>query len=365
VIAICEAIGPDDFRDRVKVYATDVDEEALTEARHAAYSPAAVRTLPSEIVERYFEQAGQRYTFRKDLRRAVIFGRNDLVQDAPISRIDLLVCRNVLMYFNAETQARILRRFHFALAPGGVLFLGKAEMLLGHGSLFTPLDVRQRVFRKALNAGPSPEGGLVRAVDPPIEPELPALHRLREEAMLAEPVPHVVVAGDGRLAVVSRQAEMFFNISARDVGRPFRDLELSFRPAELRGYMEQAQIDRRSVRVRDVELLRGPEQLHLEIQVTPLVERDGTLLGTSIVFSDISETHRLRTQLEQVNRQFETAYEELQSTNEELETTNEELQSTVEELETTNEELQSTNEELETMNEELQSTNDELQTMND
>jgi two-component system CheB/CheR fusion protein len=87
------------------------------------------------------------YMFRPDLRRAVIFGRHDLVQDAPISRLDLLVCRNTLMYFNAETQTRILDRFHFALKDSGVLFLGKAEMLLTHGNLFTPINLQHRVFR--------------------------------------------------------------------------------------------------------------------------------------------------------------------------------------------------------------------------
>src|SRR5262249_11719400 len=122
-------------------------EEALTLARHGTYSERQVRTLPPELLARYFETNGNRHTFRKDLRRSVIFGRNDLVQDAPISRIDLLVCRNTLMYFNAETQARILSRFHFALASGGVLFLGKAEMLLSHSGLFLPVDLKRRVFR--------------------------------------------------------------------------------------------------------------------------------------------------------------------------------------------------------------------------
>ncbi|HET9654397.1 MAG TPA: CheR family methyltransferase [Kineosporiaceae bacterium] len=366
VIALCEELGVDDYKDRVKIYATDVDEEALIEARHATYSVREIQNVPPELVETYFEQHGQRYVFRKDLRRSVIFGRNDLVQDAPISRIDLLVCRNVLMYFNAETQARILRRFHFALAPGGVLFLGKAEMLLGHGALFAPLDVRRRVFRKV--AGPVGAGDgepwrhgegmhATRA--------LTGVDLLREEAMLAGPMPHVVVGVDGRVVLANRQAEMVFGVSARDMGRPFRDLELSYRPAELRGLIEQAQLDRRTVRVKDVDYLRGTSIMHLEIQVTPLADREGEILGVSISFQDNSEAFRLRTQLEHTNRELETAYEELQSTNEELETTNEELQSTVEELETTNEELQSTNEELETMNEELQSTNDELQAIND
>jgi two-component system CheB/CheR fusion protein len=129
-IMLAEMLGADEFRARVKIYATDVDEEALTHARHATYPERAIRAIPADLLATYFESNTGRYGFRKDLRRSVIFGRNDLVQDAPISRIDLLVCRNTLMYFNAETQSRILSRFHFALAGGGVLFLGKAEMLL-------------------------------------------------------------------------------------------------------------------------------------------------------------------------------------------------------------------------------------------
>jgi two-component system CheB/CheR fusion protein len=367
VIALCEALGVEEFKERVKIYATDVDDEALVEARHATYSQPEIRNIPAELVGKYFEQHGQRFAFRKDLRRSVIFGRNDLVQDAPISRIDLLVCRNVLMYFNAETQARILRRFSFALSPGGVLFLGKAEMLLGRGSLFSPLDIRRRMFRKVV-----PQSALGgdrepwRSIEEAHPGRMPTgIDALREEAMLAGPMPYVVVSVDGRVAMSNRQAEMMFGVSVRDIGRPFRDLELSYRPAELRGCIEQAQLNRRTVRVKDVDYLRGSTMVYLEIQVTPLVDREGTILGVSVAFHDISEACRLRAELEHANRELETAYEELQSTNEELETTNEELQSTVEELETTNEELQSTNEELETMNEELQSTNDELQTIND
>jgi two-component system, chemotaxis family, CheB/CheR fusion protein len=148
-MVLCEVLGSDEFRRRVKIYATDVDEEGLAQARQAVYSERAVQALPEGMLERYFDVVGNQYSFRKDLRRSVIFGRNDLVQDAPISRIDLLVCRNTLMYFNAETQARMLARFHFALAPAGALFLGKAEMLLNHSNLFTPIDLKRRVFRRA------------------------------------------------------------------------------------------------------------------------------------------------------------------------------------------------------------------------
>jgi len=101
---LAEALGLEQFRLRAKIYATDVDEEGLVQARHATYGERDIRGVPPALLERYFEVSGNRYVFRKDLRRSVIFGRNDLVQDAPISRIDLLVCRNTLMYFNAETQ---------------------------------------------------------------------------------------------------------------------------------------------------------------------------------------------------------------------------------------------------------------------
>jgi two-component system CheB/CheR fusion protein len=362
-----EILGPEEFRSRVKIYATDVDEEQLNEARHASYSVRDVEGVPPELLERYFEQSGSRYVFRKDMRRSVIFGRNNLVQDAPISRVDLLTCRNTLMYFNAETQARILARFHFALNDGGALFLGKAEMLLSHSTLFLPADLKRRVFRKVASrspvaVGPVPSGQPAAELSRP----LIGLDQLRNAALLAGPAAQIVVTADGLVALGNRQAESLFGLSSRDVGRPFRDLDVSYRPVELRRFIEQAQVERRALHVADVEYIRGAgEKVHLDIQVTPLVDADAGLLGVSLIFHDMTAARQLRIELEHVNRELEAAYEELQSTNEELETTNEELQSTVEELETTNEELQSTNEELETMNEELQSTNDELQGINE
>jgi two-component system, chemotaxis family, CheB/CheR fusion protein len=137
-MVFAEAVGPDRFRQRVKIYATDIDEDALAHARHSVYGESDVEGVPAELLPKYFEPQGNQYAFRKDLRRSVIFGRNDLAQDAPISRIDLLLCRNTLMYLNAEAQAKILGRLHFALAPRGLLFLGKAEMLLSHKRIFDP-----------------------------------------------------------------------------------------------------------------------------------------------------------------------------------------------------------------------------------
>ncbi|MCK8614699.1 CheR family methyltransferase [Gordonia sp. C13] len=362
---LAESVGAESFRQRVKIYATDIDEDALAEARTAAYDARAVESIPPDLLATYFEKDGSRYIFSKDLRRAVIFGRNDLVQDAPISRIDLLVCRNTLMYFNAETQRRVLGRLHFALAPQGVLFLGHAEMLLSHGDRFTPFDLKNRLFRKvpgyrsAIGAAPI-EG------DPLMAPETSGLTSLRDLAFRHSPVAQLVVTGGDTVAMVNQQAEVMFGLSGRDIGRLLRDLDISYRPVELRAYIEQAKIERRSSRIRDIEWASpGGQSVWLEIHINPLVDGDNGLLGVAIAFFDVSATRALLDKLEDANRQLETAYEELQSTNEELETTNEELQSTVEELETTNEELQSTNEELETMNEELQSTNDELQSINE
>lgn len=364
-MVLAERLGPSEFRDRVKIYATDVDEEALSVARHGSYTEREIRNVPGELLERYFVNAGGRFTFRKDLRRSVIFGRNDLVQDAPISRIDALVCRNTLMYFNAETQARILNRFHFAFAGSGVLFLGKAEMLLSHGALFVPVDLKRRIFRKAVRQDPAIGSPFSDNHTAAVSADLTGLDLLRSEAVLAAPIPQIVVTADSTVAIVNRQAEILFGVSPRDVGRPFRDLELSYRPLELRRHIEQAQAERRTVRVTDVTYHHAGETISLEVQVSPLVGQGTEVIGVSVAFHDVTDYRRLSDELEQANRQLETAYEELQSTNEELETTNEELQSTVEELETTNEELQSTNEELETMNEELHSTNDELQTINE
>lgn len=365
-ILLAEALGFDAFRQRVKIYATDVDNLALNEARAASYDARAVESVPPDLLPVYFEQINGRYVFNKDLRRGVIFGRNDLVRDAPISRVDLLVCRNTLMYLNAETQRGVLSRLHFALAPKGALFLGHAEMLLSHGDRFTPVDLKNRIFRKAVGSHTSLDRYDPAAALYERHGGLNGLTTVRDLAFRASPVAQIVVTGDDTVAMINQQAETSFGLSARDIGRLLRDLEISYRPVELRSYIEQAKVERRSARIQDVQWQRsGVETVWFEIHINPLVDADNGLLGVSIVFFDVTAMRALLDKVVQTNRQLETAYEELQSTKEELETTNEELQSTVEELETTNEELQSTNEELETMNEELQSTNDELHTIND
>lgn len=152
---LCEELGLETFHNRVKIYATDIDQEALSQARQAVYTPQEIENIPDELQTKYLEPLPNNcYTFRNEIRRATIFGRHNLIDDAPISRLDLLICRNTLMYFDAETQTRILARFHFALNDNSALFLGKAEMLLGHTRLFTPISLQHRIFRKVTSVNP-------------------------------------------------------------------------------------------------------------------------------------------------------------------------------------------------------------------
>ncbi|MET9338705.1 CheR family methyltransferase [Nonomuraea sp. NPDC003804] len=364
-MVLAEELGIDEFKERVKIYATDLDEKALQVARAATYTERQMSEVPAPLRERYFEHVDSGYAFRRDLRRQVIFGRNDLTRDAPISRVDLLLARNTLMYFNTETQVNIIRRFHFALANPGYLFLGKAEMLLNHSDRFEPVDLRTRLFKKVGSTLAGPRASWTSAMGAG-EPRS-ILTELKTAALASGPVAQIVLDGAGHLALVNSKAEVLFNLNPRDIGRPFQDLEVSYRPVELRSVIERVRTELRTVELQEV-IWHRPGQADagvFDIAVVPLQHADAELVGVGVNFYDVTRYHRLRDELQQANRELEHAYGELQSLNEELETTNEELQSTNEELETTNEELQSTNEELETMNEELQSTNDELQHIND
>jgi two-component system, chemotaxis family, CheB/CheR fusion protein len=368
-IVFAEAMGLEETAKRVKIYGTDVDEEALRDARMGVYPAKTLDALPSALHEKYFEQHGTQFAFRPDLRRRVIFGRHDITRDAPISRLDMLVCRNTLMYFNVETQAQVIDRFHFALREGGCLFLGKAEMLLSDGERFEVVSMRQRVFRRR------PGSALPRYQVMPVKldvvgsPEMREMGRkrqLRDMALETAPFAMIGIDAEGTVVLLNTQMRAMFGMTARDVGRPFHDLEISYRPVELRSLIERAYAEHRVVRVNSVERLIGPSDVqYLDIHIQPLWDTDGLTAGVMVMFVDTSVITRLQLEVKRNREDLDTAHEELQSTNEELETTNEELQSSIEELETTNEELQSTNEELETTNEELQSGNEELETMNE
>jgi two-component system CheB/CheR fusion protein len=280
VMLLAEALGAERFREEVRVYATDLDEGAIAQARRGSYPAASLEAVPPPLRERYFEPGEDgRRVFRDDLRSRVVFGRHDLVRDPPISHLDLLVSRNTLMYFDPGTQARIQSRFHFALDDGGLLFLGQAETMHVPGTLFVPLDLRARIFRKVPHGVPRGRSApLLRGVR---EERAGWQARLRAAVPDAASAPPCFVpAGpDGRSAAQG------------DGGASYRHLE-----AELRGTSQ--------------ELETANEELRSALE-----------------------------ELDAAREELQAARGELQCTHEEMETLNRELQSTHEELETVHAEL--------------------------
>jgi two-component system, chemotaxis family, CheB/CheR fusion protein len=356
---LSETLGDDAFRARVKIYATDVDDHALSQAREALFTPKQLDNVPAELREKYFPEVNHSYQFRTDVRRAVIFGRNDLLQDPPISRVDLLICRHTLMYFAPPAQERILANFYFALQPGGYLMVGKAEALQSRTHLFQAHDLKRRVFVKDHDAAgdfrPPRRGPIDRHT--PVIPQLSMAEAAFEHAASAQ----MVLDLEGRITSVNHAARAMFGLKQADVGQPLQDLEISYKPIELRSLLDEVRDRRHIVTRKDVSWSpeQGGDSRTLDLQLSPLTSQAGEFIGVVVTFGDVTPQRAMQLELEHARRELETAYEELQSTVEELETTNEELQSTNEELETMNEELQSTNEELETMNDELRERTDE------
>jgi two-component system CheB/CheR fusion protein len=368
-------LGIDETARRVKIYATDVDLDALVQARAAVYDEKSVHDVPAELRATYFEPDihGHGWVVTPPLRRTVVFGRLDLTRDPPISRVDLVACRNTLMYLNAETQGFVIPRLHYALGESGFLFLGRAEMVLrGGAGRFLPVSMRNRIFvaqpvdpqvsepgptapvrRRAVDVGLLDVSPLEMGVATPPEATEPA------ESVVAE----LLVDAEGLLTGSNDSARELFGIEPRDMARPLGELRFAFEPLELESHVRRALVERVSHLVGGTRY-QTPDggTIELEIWVLPLFTEHDTILGAAVTFADVGSTMQLRESFRHVHEELETAYEELQSTNEELVTSNEELQSSYEELETGNEELQSSNEELETTNEELRASNEELET---
>ena len=217
-MVLAEALGEAEFHHRVKIYATDMDQEALRAARRATFAAKAVAAVPPKLLEKYFEQAGDSYALRSDMRNSVIFGRHDVCHDAPISHLDLILCRNTLMYFNTEAQARALAQFHFGLKDAGYLFLGRAEAVLAQIELFTPVSLKHRIFAKAVKGGVR-EVAEIAAAAP--EPFLPPRGRdpLLEWVINTGGEALIAVDRDGRMALANEPARKMFGLNPQDVGR--------------------------------------------------------------------------------------------------------------------------------------------------
>ena len=332
-IVMAEILGVEAFGRTVKIYATDIDDEALNQARLGSYSAREVSSVPPPMLDRYFERVQQRYVVHKDIRKCLIFGRHNLLQDAPISRVDILSCRNTLMYFNAEAQAQIIHRFHFALRDASsTLFLGKAEMMAIHSNLFAPLDLKRRIFTK-LNPGPARSAPVASLLP---DPEAEALQatlqaRLRESMFELSPQAQIALDTHQHLVLVNERASVAFGLHAHSVGRSFPELAIG-QHDELRASVDRVLVERRVLVMAEFTWIAGSTASHYEVHIAPVLGAQSALLGVQLSFLDISAQRRLQHRLQQINREFETTNEELQSTTEELETTNEELRQRSEEL---------------------------------
>jgi two-component system, chemotaxis family, CheB/CheR fusion protein len=350
----------------IKIYATDIDEEALATARRGEYPVDCLRRLRSEWRERYFS-SGSRVRINREQRRLVIFGRSNLMLDAPISHCQLIICRNLLIYFDTATQKQILARMYYALEPGGVLFLGKAESKLSESHLFRPLNLRWRLFQRldSKKAALSPPSAQVA------QPESAVMDKTAQQLKILQLYHRYILdtLNSGIMELDNSDLIATHNDAALGIwglagtsmqGRQLQNSEVAARCPEMVRGLEESHAKADPVEFHcAVGGEAGEKTIHVTIR--PVVSPEGERTGTLIHCDDVSLQEKLQSTIEQL----EATGEELQSANEELETTNEELQSTNEELETTNEELQSTNEELETTNEELQSLNEELENMND
>jgi two-component system CheB/CheR fusion protein len=367
-ILLAEHLGPAATNYAIRIYGTDVDEDALTAARHALFRIETLKDVPDHLVDRYFGREGQLYRFRREFRRWCIFGSHNLTQAPPLSHVDLLVCRNVLIYFTTELQDRILTRFHYAIREDGVLFLGRSESLLARSRLFTAVHPKWRIFQR-MPSGAARQAAAVlpeaAAYAPAARPEPVGAPARIQRALDALPAAVMIIDISDTILGWNPAAEALFEIPvASALARKFRDLDASYRIEALRARIEDVKAHHAQSRMDDVTFMRrNGDTIHADITIAPLFE-GSRLTGVLVYATEATEHARLREQMTRVAEQHATAIEELQSTNEELETTNEELQSTNEELETTNEELQSTNEELETTVQELQAANAELGTLN-
>ncbi|MBL8209476.1 MAG: EAL domain-containing protein [Bryobacterales bacterium] len=364
---------------RVQVFATDLDEGAITSARRAIYTDEKVRQLPPAVVERAFRTVGRGFQVEKGIRERVIFARHDVLRDPPFMSLDLISCRNLLIYLRAAAQEEVLVRFHQALKPGGLLLLGKSEH--APGSMFQTEDRRNKVYlnrdlssrmrrsvltdaRDMTQAKRSPEAAGITA----------SMAHFQRKLLEAFAPAAVLTDGAFQVRETWGSIERYLTLKTGN-----RDMTLLALVPKVVAASLRAQIYRCGRTGRPAKGLRRPVEIQgkrvsLQTRVYPAGELHGEPLfavafvetqeppqeGESTALSAPSEEH-----VRELEAELSTTRQNLQSLVEELETSNEELQSLNEELQSSNEELQASNEELQASNEELQSTNEELVTVNE
>src|SRR6266568_5009859 len=396
-ILIQEYLDGNGVNAKVQLFASDIDETAIAQARAGLYPGDIEQDLGRERLNRFFTRTNGRWQVKKQLREMVVFAHHSLIKDPPFSRLDLLVCRNFLIYLNPDMQKRLITLFHQVLKSGAVLFLGSAESVGSHSELFSTVDNKWKIFER-LESKQRMETVFPLAASV----RMPTLHRPIRPAEAAEPSPGniaerllmerysppcVVVSDKFETIHVSTRLNRFLEVPTgeptRDVLRMAReDLRPTLRAAIYKAFAEQKRIEFRGMKV----TYDGCEST-INLVVEPLGPTPGSRLAM-VIFEqgsvpavktvDLSggegtpevETSK-ETLILQLEEQLRVTHEQLQATSEQLETTNEgfmsaneELMSINEEFQSANEELQSTNEELETSKEEMQALNEELITVN-
>ena len=375
----------------VQLFGTDLDNEAIESARNGRFPEGISIDVSAQRLERYFTHADSTYRIRKEVREMSVFASQNVIKDPPFTKLDLISCRNLLIYLNSDLQRRLLPIFHYALKPGGLLFLGSSESLSGYGDLFEVVDKKWKIFRrKETLPGSYPliQFSAQRQKED-VEP-LPALDllspRAAQESSIAGPVGRLLLARFAPASVVVNEKGDVIYIHGRTgaylepaAGQPrLNILEMAREGLEndLASALHQAVTEKTGVIREDVRVKVNNEVTYVNVSVTKINEPEslrGLLLviflpqPTTVTMGKAksgSHSKRDTSRTAGLERELQSTKESLQTTIEELETSNEELKSTNEELQSTNEELQSTNEEMETSKEELQSLNEELSTVN-
>lgn len=361
-ILLAEALGPALQNQEVKIFGTDVDEQAIAFARRGVYSRAQLEGIPAATVQKWFVEEGGGVALRKEIRRAVVFGVNNLVADAPISRLDLLLCRNVFIYMDGELQNRVLTRFHYALRRHGVLVLGKSELIPFAARLFDPLDLQRRIYRKdgrregaaAREQLSSLLGGARGGKEDGRDQE--GGDQVHRDVVRSLQTPVIATAADGTILLWNPAAAALWGKNEGDVaGKKLASVGLPGLSGDVLIEKTRAVREGRSAVEHGVGMLnrREGEPLQLEVEITPMREAGKGVSGLLYMIRDVTAVASLEAELRK-------STVERASTLQELQTINQELQSANEELETTNEELQSTNAELDATNRELAHRTEEM-----
>jgi two-component system CheB/CheR fusion protein len=370
-----------------QVFASDIDDRAIAAARAGNFPASIITDVAPVRLRQYFTNEDDRYCIRKALRDRILFASHNLLRDPPFSRLDLISCRNLLIYLNREVQMQVLQTFHFALKPGGYLFLGSSESAESVSEFFVAVDKKNRIYRARGGARTlhyqNPSSAVYGTRLPEISrPKLPGKRQfsfadLHQRALAQSAPPSAVIDGEGNIVHMSEQAGQFLRMGGGEPSRNLLSLVLPELRLELRSAMYQASQHATSVDCRPIELsepselgtvamtvrpFRDPEAEHdflLVLFVRAETARENTLPARSNGSHDVvlvqleAELQRKREQLQETLENSEISTEELRASNEELQAINEELRSATEELETSKEELQSVNEELVTVNYEL------------